>query len=122
MGKLTRLALTRSIDRAELAAEIDAQLQSFEDAMQAPPDFIDGHQHAHALPLIRDVLVKAIIARYGAAPPYLRNPVDTPAAIVERGIAVGKALSVSDAGRRVGDDCQSTWHPGQSRVCRFQPF
>ena len=38
-------------------AEIQAQWDAFVDKMNAPPDFIDGHQHVHQLPLIREALL-----------------------------------------------------------------
>lgn len=37
-----------------LHAEFDAQLQRFVETTGRAPDFIDGHQHVHALPGVRD--------------------------------------------------------------------
>ncbi len=39
-----------------LAFEIQAQIDAFTQQMNALPDFIDGHQHIHQLPMVRDVL------------------------------------------------------------------
>ena len=44
-------------------AEMEAQLDAFIDAMQVAPDFIDGHQHVHQLPVIRDAL-QAVYAKH----------------------------------------------------------
>lgn len=47
---------TRRIDRKALAQEIDAQFCRFRDVFGFAPDFIDGHQHIHVLPVVRDIL------------------------------------------------------------------
>lgn len=44
----------------QLIAEIKAQMQAFITVTGRQPDFIDGHQHVHHLPQIRDVLVAAM--------------------------------------------------------------
>lgn len=45
---------------------IDQQLKRFETLTGGPPAFVDGHQHVHALPLIRDQLLHALEKRYTA--------------------------------------------------------
>ena len=45
------------VDTARVAAEIEAQFDAFEQAMGRPPAFVDGHQHAHALPGIRPIVL-----------------------------------------------------------------
>lgn len=49
----------RRLDRPAVAAEVEAQMQAFTTAFGRPPDFVDGHQHAHLLPAIRDIVVAA---------------------------------------------------------------
>lgn len=49
----------RRLDRPAIEAEVEAQMQAFIVAFGRPPDFVDGHQHAHLLPAIRDVVVAA---------------------------------------------------------------
>ena len=41
--------------------------------MGEAPNFVDGHQHVHQLPLIRDALVDELAARYGDRKPWLRH-------------------------------------------------
>jgi len=41
------------------------QLDRFEQLTGARPDFVDGHQHVHQFPVVRDVLVRALADRYG---------------------------------------------------------
>ncbi|CAN5209476.1 ChbG/HpnK family deacetylase [soil metagenome] len=48
------------------------QLDAFEDAMGGPPDFVDGHQHVHQLPIVREVLIEELCLRYAGPRPWLR--------------------------------------------------
>jgi len=88
-------ALSRRIDRAEIAAEIERQLDRFEEAAGFPPDFVDGHHHTHALPGIRDELVAALKRRFPHGGPLVRDPSDGPLRILRRRVAAGKALTAS---------------------------
>ncbi len=54
------------LDRKLLRKDIDRQLLLFESHMKAPPDFVDGHQHCHLLPFVREALIDALADRYGA--------------------------------------------------------
>ena len=54
-----KAGLLRQFNPAALAAEIDAQLAAFVAAFGRPPDFIDGHQHAHLAPQVRDEVLAA---------------------------------------------------------------
>lgn len=54
-----RLALMRQLDRAALTREVDAQLAAFIERFGGPPDFIDGHQHVHLFPQVRDAVLDA---------------------------------------------------------------
>ena len=56
------LSWLRRLDRAALGAEIAAQLAAFSAVFGATPDFLDGHQHVHLLPQVRDEVVSAIKA------------------------------------------------------------
>ncbi|MCZ8270198.1 MAG: ChbG/HpnK family deacetylase [Beijerinckiaceae bacterium] len=97
-GELPKLpALLRGgvaglLPSAEIAAELEAQIDAFEQAMGRPPDFIDGHQHVHALPGVRRVLADVLPRRFPDAKPYLRNPADRLASIRARGRHAAKAI------------------------------
>jgi predicted glycoside hydrolase/deacetylase ChbG (UPF0249 family) len=56
LGTLMRRAALRQIDRDAIAAELRRQLDAFQAAFERPPAFIDGHQHVHLLPVIRDAV------------------------------------------------------------------
>lgn len=53
---LMRCYLNR-LDESVVAAEIQAQLDVFTHRMHIYPDFIDGHQHVHQLPIVRRALL-----------------------------------------------------------------
>jgi predicted glycoside hydrolase/deacetylase ChbG (UPF0249 family) len=66
-------ACSRSIDKQALRASFERQFDAFEAGMGSAPDFIDGHQHVHQLPRVREVLFELIARRYGARKPWVRN-------------------------------------------------
>ncbi|WP_174875317.1 ChbG/HpnK family deacetylase [Vogesella oryzae] len=63
----------RLLDRTAIAREIARQLDAFEQHVGRAPDYVDGHQHVHQLPQIREALLLQLQQRYAAQPPWLRN-------------------------------------------------
>jgi len=57
-------AVCKCLDQGSITTSLHRQLDSFECVMQRPPHFIDGHQHVHLLPGIRDVVVRTLTQRY----------------------------------------------------------
>jgi chitin disaccharide deacetylase len=57
---MMRRAVLRRLDPAALSAEIKAQLAAFVAAFGHAPDFVDGHQHVHLFPQVRDALLDAV--------------------------------------------------------------
>jgi predicted glycoside hydrolase/deacetylase ChbG (UPF0249 family) len=88
-------ALTGRIDQEDIAAEVTRQLDRFEDATGFPPDHVDGHQHVHALPAIRNGVLKALARRFPSGGPLVRDPADSVSAIRERGLAVRKSIVIN---------------------------
>jgi hypothetical protein len=80
-------SLLGRIDRAALRREVHAQLDAFEQAMGRPPAFVDGHQHVHQLPGVRDVLLNALAQRARLPAPWLRcgRPAPRPRGALEAG-------------------------------------
>lgn len=76
LAMLIARAVTRSLSAKAIKRSINSQLDRFEDALGKAPDYIDGHQHVHQLPKIRDALVEIISRRYVGKLPWLRiaNP------------------------------------------------
>lgn len=70
-----RGALSAAEVAAALAAEVARQLDAFDAMLGRAPDFIDGHQHVHQLPVVRDALLAELTRRWPAAAvrPWLRR-------------------------------------------------
>lgn len=62
-GWLAATYLRWQLDTAALRSEIVRQLQRFETLFGTPPDFIDGHEHVHQFPVIRDLLLAELRQR-----------------------------------------------------------
>ena len=60
LAQLLVRAHLRSVPLAALRDEIAAQLDAFMALMGAPPRFVDGHQHVHHLPGVRELVLEAI--------------------------------------------------------------
>jgi predicted glycoside hydrolase/deacetylase ChbG (UPF0249 family) len=65
-------SVLRIVPRWRLRNLVDRQLDLFADAIGRLPDFIDGHHHVHQLPVVRDVLIDAVLAREPKTLPWLR--------------------------------------------------
>jgi predicted glycoside hydrolase/deacetylase ChbG (UPF0249 family) len=55
------------LDRDRVKLAIHKQLGLYEDALKSPPVFVDGHQHVHHLPGVREVLLEVLSHHYGSA-------------------------------------------------------
>jgi chitin disaccharide deacetylase len=73
LGAVILKSYTGGLNSALVRREIAAQLDAFEKASGTMPDFVDGHQHVHQLPVIRTQLLAELESRYHAAKPWLRN-------------------------------------------------
>ena len=71
LPRLIVQALLRRLPEPAIEAEIARQLDRFEQDLGRAPDYIDGHQHVHQLPQVRDALLR-VIAR-GNSRPWLRS-------------------------------------------------
>jgi len=114
MNAIVPAAWRGALPRAEIRDELRRQLDAFEDAYGAPPDYVDGHQHVQVLPGIADDLIAELSARGLAGKIWLRDSADRPKRIFSRGKHWGKALTVTalargfrakakDAGFKVND-------------------
>jgi predicted glycoside hydrolase/deacetylase ChbG (UPF0249 family) len=60
LPKLLRAGLLRRLDPEIIRAELVAQLTAFKENFGRTPDFVDGHQHVHLFPQIRDAFLAAV--------------------------------------------------------------
>lgn len=77
LGALIQAAYLGRLSVPTLRTEIERQWARFEAVWGRAPDFVDGHQHVHQLPQIREALAHVLQARYPAAHrgprPWLRQ-------------------------------------------------
>ena len=76
MPSLTTLLASsqlRLFTLAKVEQELHAQLDEFIHAFGKMPDFIDGHQHVHHLPIIRKALLMVYQTRLSHQQVYLRS-------------------------------------------------
>ncbi|MFA5662819.1 MAG: ChbG/HpnK family deacetylase [Castellaniella sp.] len=72
LGAFIRAALLRQLPVDRLRAGVQAQWQRFEALFGRAPDYIDGHQHVHQLPVVRDVLLQGL-PRGVSGRPWIRD-------------------------------------------------
>ncbi|WP_294536349.1 ChbG/HpnK family deacetylase [uncultured Rhodoblastus sp.] len=99
MNAIVPAAWRGGLPRAEIRDELRRQIDAFEDAHGAPPDFVDGHQHVHVLPGIAEDLIAELSRRNLAGKIWLRDSADRPRRIFSRGKHWGKALTVAALAR-----------------------
>lgn len=79
LGRMILRTYARQWSGASLRAAWRAQLDAFEQAVGTPPDFIDGHQHVHQLPRVRDALLAELQVRYADRErPWVRSTAPAP--------------------------------------------
>jgi len=71
-ARLVGAAGLRLLEWRRLRDEVERQFDAFESAVGCRPDHVDGHQHVHQLPQVRDVLVDVLRRRYDPLP-WLRD-------------------------------------------------
>jgi chitin disaccharide deacetylase len=135
VSNVIRMALRGKLPIEEIRAEIDRQLDRFEAVMERAPDFVDGHQHVHGLPGVRDALLEALDARNLAGRAWLRNPADgahrialrrahARKALAVRGLTSGLRRAAKRHGYAVNDGFAgfSDFHPGKDYARAFETY
>lgn len=95
LERVVAAAVRRDLPIGDIRGEIARQLDRFEAEFGASPDFIDGHQHVHALPGVRRALFDVLETRAIARRPWLRDPADRASRILLRGVQAFKANIVA---------------------------
>lgn len=119
MGWAYRGKLNAPAARAEIRDELLRQIAAFTEAWGAPPDYIDGHQHIHQLPGIRDAVVEALATLPGA---YVRLCGEPVAAVLRRGVAVPKTLLIGGLGGGLGRMARARGIPANDRFAGVYDF
>jgi len=99
---------------AALADEFQAQLQRFVDVMGRGPAFIDGHQHVHALPGVRPLVL--------AAAQGLRLPVRNTGRVPGPGFAFKRRVIEACGGRALAEQLRAQRLPTASALVGVYGF
>ncbi len=94
LGTLMRRALLRQLDAAEIMAEGQRQMEAFITALGRPPAHIDGHQHIHCFPTIRETVL-TLAKNYGCAVRNCETPLQ---AIRTQQAQASKAIALNILG------------------------
>ncbi|WP_377810951.1 ChbG/HpnK family deacetylase [Azospirillum sp. A29] len=119
MGWAYRGRLNSPAAKAEIRDELSRQIAAFADAWGAPPDYIDGHQHIHQLPVVRDAVAEALASLPGA---YVRLCGEPVAAVLRRGVAVPKTLLIGGLGGGLRRMVQARGIPANDRFAGVYDF
>jgi predicted glycoside hydrolase/deacetylase ChbG (UPF0249 family) len=95
LRRLMAAAFAGKLAPAEIRDELRRQWDTFVAARGRPPDFLDGHQHVHLLPGVRERVLELAMMGGLERRPYLRVCWEPPGGVLARGIAISKALSIS---------------------------
>lgn len=104
LPRLMVMAHARQLPMAALRTEWHAQLDRFEQALGRAPSHLDGHQHVHHLPQLRELLAELLAARPGLQARHTGH-LDGP------GFAFKRWLIEATGGRTLG-----RWLEGQGRA------
>lgn len=121
-SQILRRALTGRLAQDEIAGEIERQLDRFVEGVGHGPDFIDGHQHVHALPVIRSALIAVLRRRASKPAPLVRDPTDDLASMFRRRVGSHKAMVIATLARGFGSRIRAAGFPtnhGFSGVSSF---
>ena len=91
LGALMRAALLRTLSAREIAAECRRQIDAFTAHAGHPPHYIDGHQHVHCFPVIRQAVLRAA-RKLGCPVRYCGTPL---AAIRRKQAQASRAYAVN---------------------------
>lgn len=95
LSSLLLRSLTRRLPLKEIRQEIQAQLDQFESILGHSPHYIDGHEHIHILPGIRQELLSVLQSRGWTGKIWIRNSGDKFSRILTRRTYFSKALGVA---------------------------
>lgn len=98
LSKLIIRAYLRQLDQAAIEAECLSQLNRFEAVMGRMPDFIDGHQHVHQFPVVRDVIFAVYEKYLRQAGSYVRCVKDNQAFLRIKDSAYFKGMMIQLTG------------------------
>ena len=119
LGRLMALAYRGGLDAGEIRGELARQIDAFAAAWGGPPAYIDGHQHVHQLPTVREAVVDALATLPGA---YARRCGEPVGAILRRKVAVPKTLLIGALGHGLSRLLDARAIPANDRFAGVYDF
>lgn len=114
LGTLIRRALLGQLDAGEIAAELERQIDRFVALMGCAPAFLDGHQHVHQLPVVRDAVIDVFVRRLQPAGAWMRFSTVSVADLFSHRIAFVRALAINVLGAGFRSRCRACGIPGNT--------
>jgi chitin disaccharide deacetylase len=114
--------LGRPVLRSELKAELLRQFDRFEAEFGRPPAYLDGHQHVHQLPVVRDLVIEIYRERIAGGSSYVRYCTERFGAILSRRHYAGESLGIAVLGLRFARRARKAGIPGNRRFSGVHDF
>ncbi len=115
LQQLITWAHLRKLPVEAIRDEWQAQLQAFEKAYGRPPAHIDGHQHVHHLPQVRDLLLEVLAQKPGI-------PVRHTGRVSGPGFAVKRLLIEGTGGRELGRQLETQGRAANTHLLGVYDF
>jgi chitin disaccharide deacetylase len=115
LQQLITWAHLRQLPVDALRDEWQAQLQAFEQAYSRPPAHIDGHQHVHHLPQVRDLLMQLLTQKPGIAVRHTGR-------VCGPGFAVKRLLIEGTGGRELGRQLEAVGRAANTHLLGVYDF
>jgi len=122
LGEVIAGAFRGRLNGGEVMGEIARQIDAFEEVHGKTPSFIDGHQHVHVLPGVREALFQVLRERGYAGRVWLRDPADRTLSILRRPVGRGKALVVAGLARGFSEAARAAGFATNRGFSGFAPF
>lgn len=111
---LIRRALLHRLDASEIAAELERQIDRFALLMGCAPGFVDGHQHAHQLPVVRDAVLDVFARRLQPGRAWMRYPAVPITDLFNHRVAAVRTLAINMLGLGFRAQGRARGIPGNS--------
>ncbi len=101
INKLLVLAMLRKLPLKDIECELSAQFDAFVKCFGKLPAFLDGHQHIHILPGIRDIVIGLYKKHLVNTDAYIRNCSEKLMVILKRNVSIPKTILISTLSKRL---------------------
>jgi chitin disaccharide deacetylase len=99
--KLFKLAYGNRLNNKEITMEFQSQFEAFQKEFGSMPDFIDGHQHIHQLPVIRKSVIELFKNNFQKGDGYLRICWENPLLVWKRNVNILRTLIIGFPGLKM---------------------